>query len=593
MQATAIVLAAAILAAGSPSAADPLPSPADPPPPPAAPEAAGARLAVKEITVFKDGHAFVIEEGEAVADASGTVVLDRLPAPVLGTFWAYAAEPGIRLRSVTAGVRPRPRERTALSLREILEANVGAEAIFTETSGLRWAGTIAGIPEAEDAGDPSAPSPRASPAPREGNIILVRTEGGTKALPVDRIQDVSFLGPCATKIREDEKKPVLALDLEAAGGGPARGGRVGMGYIQKGLRWIPDYRIELDGKGTATVRLQATLIDELVDLEGTTLHLVIGVPGIAFKDTVDPISLQKTLAPLSDYFREDAGTRFALSNAIMSQQARMGEARRPGAAPAAEAPDLGPEIAGESRTEDLFIFTIEKVRMKKGERMVLPIAEFSISYRDIFALELPFSPPAEARRNLNDEQAREIARLLASPKAVHKLRLENRSRYPLTTAPALVLEGGRLIAQSLVTYTAPGGTSDVSLTKAVNIGVRRSDVETGRIPRAEKWNGNDFARVDMTGKISLANHLSRAVEMEVTRHILGRADEAGAGGKAEGLDIFEDGGIDAEGAPSWWGWYSWPVGWRHMNGHGRFSWTVSLEPGKTVELDYKWHYFWP
>ena len=38
-----------------------------------------ATMPVKEVTVFKDGHAFVLHEGRMTTDASGNVVLDNLP----------------------------------------------------------------------------------------------------------------------------------------------------------------------------------------------------------------------------------------------------------------------------------------------------------------------------------------------------------------------------------------------------------------------------------------------------------------------------------------------------------------------------------
>jgi len=44
--------------------------------------------------------------------------------------------------------------------------------------------------------------------------------------------------------------------------------------------------------------------------------------------------------------------------------------------------------------------------------------------------------------------------------------------------------------------------------------------------------------------------------------------------------------------PYWWGWYNWPYWWRHFNGVGRVTWKLTLEPTKSVELGYTWHYFW-
>src|SRR6266566_9555548 len=85
-----------------------------------------ARMPVKEITVFKDGHAFLLHSGKMPTDAAGNVLLDALPQPVLGTFWPYSADKNVKLTSVTASSRKVKVDRTALSLRELIEANLGA-----------------------------------------------------------------------------------------------------------------------------------------------------------------------------------------------------------------------------------------------------------------------------------------------------------------------------------------------------------------------------------------------------------------------------------------------------------------------------------
>ena len=92
-------------------------------------------LPVKEITVFKDGHAFVLHEGDMPTDEQGNLVLDYLPAPVIGTFWPYSSDPKAKLTSVVTGRTEVQRERTALNLRELLEANVGAEVLIAEATG--------------------------------------------------------------------------------------------------------------------------------------------------------------------------------------------------------------------------------------------------------------------------------------------------------------------------------------------------------------------------------------------------------------------------------------------------------------------------
>src|SRR5215471_11061485 len=61
------------------------------------------RMPVKEVSIFKDGHAFVLHEGSMPVDPAGNVFLDYLPAPVLGTFWAYPTDSGLKISAITAG----------------------------------------------------------------------------------------------------------------------------------------------------------------------------------------------------------------------------------------------------------------------------------------------------------------------------------------------------------------------------------------------------------------------------------------------------------------------------------------------------------
>src|SRR5262249_25593868 len=153
-------------------------------------------------------------------------------------------------------------------------------------------------------------------------------------------------------------------------------------------------------------------------------------------------------------------------NAIMSQMPRMSEYRGGGGSAAGGAVALGPDLTDTSRNEDLFVYRIEHITLRRGERMVLPVTEFTLSYQDVFTLELPFAPPPELRNNFGGEQQREMARLLAAPKAMHKIRLTNNSKYPLTTAPALIVSEGRVLAQGMMTYASAGATTDLAITTA-------------------------------------------------------------------------------------------------------------------------------
>lgn len=564
----------------------------------AAPLATFSKLPIKELTVFKDGHAFVAHEGKMSTDERGNVVMDYLPTPVIGTFWPYVAEKGAKLTGVVAGQKRVLVEHTALTLRELLEANIGAEAIIAENGTNRYEATILGLP-ARSAEELAATSPpnTGERLPEKGGLVLLKTSDGTKAVTIERIQEITFKGTPKATAGSEEFRNLLTLKLDWASAKPAPSANVGLFYLQKGVRWIPSYKIEVDGNGHAAVKLQATLVNELADLEDVSVNLVIGVPSFAFKETIDPIALQQSLAQLSQYFQTTPGApnsqiAYNFANSIMSQQQLRASDYQPAGVSGSDA-SLGPEIGDAGKNEDLFVFNVPHVTLKKGERMVLAIAEFTSPYQDIFTLDLPFSPPPEVRGNLSSEQQRELARLFNSPKVMHKIRLTNSSKYPLTTAPTLILREGRALAQSLMTYTSTGASVDLAVTTAVDFQVKKTELETGRTPSALKENGSTYSRIDMTGKISLTNHRAQAAEVEVNRYILGTANTATPEAKIEKMNVFENGDFVGGGDyPYWWGWYGWPYWWHHINGIGRLTWKIKLEPKQPAELNYTWHYFW-
>jgi len=525
----------------------------------------------------------------------GDVVLDRLPRPVIGTFWPYCREAKAKLKSVVAGARLVVTDETALTIPELLEANVGKRARISEGN-TEYIATIVSIPSRTPAAPADRnPSGAELAAPVKGDVILFKTNEGHRVVPMSRIQEATFLDEPITTFGKHEIRNLLTLNLEwESGASPARAA-VGMAYLEKGMRWIPSYRVTIDGKDRAHVELQATLINEMVDLRGVAVNLVVGVPTFRFRDTLDPLSLQQTAAQLSSYFQEGSRTGFALSNAIMTQTARMQEVRAVAPARAgAESLDSGLELEGASKSEDLFVFKVDDVTLQKGERMVVRVAEFDVPYEDIYTLHMPVLPPLEVRRHFDSSQQAELAKLLHTPKFMHFIRLVNTSRYPLTTAPALILKEGQLIAQGMMTYTARGGASDLALTKATDVRVDHSEREVERTANAIRVNDADYSRVDLAGSVEVTNHLDKPIPIEVVRHVLGKLDEAKPEGKLVSLDWRTENWQEnaLHDGPPWWTWHSWPWWWRNVNGRGSVSWQATLEPGETATFEYAWHYFW-
>lgn len=546
-----------------------------------------SKLPVKEVTVFKDGHAFVLHEGRVETDSRGDVVLDDLPSPIMGTFWAYSADSKRKLQCVISSREETAVQKAAVTVEELLKSNPGSSVLIKDTmSSNTYQAEIIRVLEEKNS---TEATPNYQPSQK---LVLLKIPEGTKAIPIQYIQNITFLGEPVGTTEKNEIKDTMRFKLDISRDSTSKTANVGMAYIQLGIRWIPSYRIEIDGNGQAVVKLQATIINELADLDDVKAHLVIGVPSFAFKDTPDPISFQQTIARLSQHFNPNSSTAYAFSNAVMSQRAsaRLTEVRDQ--SQAGNDINLGPELNGMEANEDLFVFSLEHITLKKGQRMVLPIAEYTLTYQDIYTIDLQFQPPLEMRQNFSTDQHLKLARMFHAPKAIHTIRLKNTSDYPLTTAPATIFKNGRVLAQGMMTYASIGSESDLEITTALNIKVKHSDSQKEIIPNAEKWNGDSYSRINMTGTIDLTNFGDKNAVIHIKRSILGMMDEVDQNGSIRQLGHGYDGLIFDEGTPVWWNWCNWPWWWYRFNSIGQARWELELKPQEQTQLQYQWHYYW-
>ena len=549
-------------------------------------------LPAREITVFKDGHALVMARDRVNIGADGTVQLEHESSPVLGTFWPFVADPELRLRSTISGIRQVTTSRTPVTMAEMISAHPGAQVVISEIGSTPYEATIISLLQrsAEEA-VPHDHRMHTMTQPQTGPMVLLRRSHGVRAVPLSRIQDVTFLEMPERSIVDHQMRPVLTMRLERQGQ-PAQGEtEVGLLYLQRGLRWIPQYLVDIDGEGTARLRLQATLINELVDFSDVRLRLVIGAPEFRFKDSVDPMAAEQIGVRLSHFFRDaDPRTAHMLSNAIMTQTARMGEVRHhSGAASGDAGPGLPSDLSGES-VEDLHVFTLEGLSMRRGERMVVSLAETEISYQDVYTLHLPWTLPSDIRNAMGHRQGNELAQLLAAPKVMHQLRLTNRSAHPFTTAPAVIMRDGQLLGQAMMTYTARGATVDLAVAAAVDVQLRVTDLETGREADSRAWERRNLMRVDYSGSIVLTNHRPQAISIEVVRPVLGHVTTASADGiieKPADAQTWSEHDL-----PAWWSWWNRPAWWTRFNGLNRIRWATEIGPGQNLTLGYDWHYLW-
>ncbi len=548
------------------------------------------QMPVKELAVFKDGHAFVIHEGEMPTSEQGHVVLDYLPKPILGTFWAYSASPQVKLQAVVASYRRVALKRTALNLQELIEANMGARVVITEVSGAKLTGTIVSVPtRTPEELERTSPPNTGDLLPQKGTIFLLKTDEGTRAMPLNRVLDITFLGDHSTATTESEFRNQLILHLNWGNHPPQKTAKVGMMYVQKGVSWVPQYRLVLDGKGNARLYLQASLVNLLTDFHNATVNLVIGVPSFAYKDTPDPIALQQTFAQVARQSPDGIGGFGGLGQALSGQMVQLPESAKiatadvdnslivVGAEPSPSR-DAGPEVSRAGASEDLFVFTVKGVSLRKGERMSLPVAEYTLKYRDIYTLFIPIGAGTPKSEVFTSEPQS----LTTTPKLAHKVRLENTTEHPFTTAPILLFSGDTPMAQETITYTPRKGGVDIPISTAVNIPVKRTDREVKRTERALTRSGVDYTLIEMEGTVTLTNYTDKAVDLEVTRLVQGEVQstspEAEVSKRSTVIQVMPGGGRQVFQSDG-------------LNPLSQIVWKLSLAPGKSVDLNCTWRYY--
>ena len=495
---------------------------------------------ITDVTVFKDGHAFIMRQGEANLEQGWCRTRD-VPAAMLGAFWAFAVGENVRVDFVKAQFVEVQESRACLNFDEIIQANVGKRiSIQTNYQQKPYEGTLLGIlqHEAEDEIETQRPRPYRD---RWGNIrrrnipemqqqrkkqlalfVMLQTETGVRLIKRDQIRELVLPGEKPVTTHTEAKNvreiAVHVLDADKPLNGKAR---VGLITIQKGIRWIPDYRIRLLGKGKARLSLQGTVINDIAELEDAELRLVVGVPSFLMKGQLSPMALRKMGLHLSAYFAPPApggGGQVDISNIIMSQSVRSISRERE------QRTVSGPSIPSEGQQEDLFLYRKSGVTLKKGARAVVQLLDLTVPYEDIYTWTIAPIPPKEMWRHLNTQQ-RQLMQRLGGAKAMHEVRLTNTGSAPWTTGPAVLFKEGTPLAQQLLTYTSVNNTVDVPVTIATDLNTIKEEAETGREPNI-RISGNTYTKVKLHGTLTVKNFKDRPVHIFITRKVIGAATAA-------------------------------------------------------------------
>lgn len=522
---------------------------------------------VKTIAAFKNGLAFVFRAGETPLQ-DGWARMDQLPSATLGTLWIGTTSKSGPVTDVVAYKEKVSEEAEAISMSEMLAANVGRKVILTYATGnaTRSAeGTLLSVPEDrkpdENAITPQNPQPYygsyVPPAaqPARAELVLLRTttsDGRSSLLSLGKssVLALEVLGDAGVRAQIEKE---LARTKIHVGGNPKQA-EITVACLEKGIVWSPSYRINLADEKQADIELEAVFANDMEDLDDADVSFVVGYPNFSFANIVSPISLQQSVAGFVQALTSGGSSQVGRFANVMSQSVMFNTARYDTAPDAGYA--AGQPLPGE-QGEDLYFYHKAGVTMKKGDRASFSVLKTTAPYEHIYQWEIPDSMNVDDRGYRINPQSKEENQVW------HVLRLENKGKQPWTTAPAFALNGQLPVAQDTLTYTPPGGRSTLKLTVATDVRGEQTQTETAR--KQVNIAGHNYDEVTVTGKLKLTSFKSKEINLLVRKALVGEVLESPDGKVAKVARNLTS-----------------------VNSNSEIEWEFDLPAGKDRELTYQY-----
>jgi len=537
-------------------------------------EAPDAEFKTSAVAAFKNGLAFVVKQGDVrLEDGAGRIA--SIPNATLGSLWITPNDAGASLEEVVAYRYKVPVRENLTALADVLLANAGKVVTVEYGNQKEYTGEIVGFPEEGHFTPEAAPVPAPSteytstmtaastalPSRPVPEFLLLKVEGKLLALYFRSITQVTLPAEPALQAKHEEERKALRFKVKGAGAHA----NLTMGYLENGLGWTPSYLVSLEDDKTARITMQAVLVDDAEDLKAADVFFVVGVPNFAYAHIPSPMALQQTLLDfMQAATRKDiSGAGGRDSNGLLGQM-RVNmisdlEAPSPSFATAVE------ELAG-APEEDLFLYTRNGVTLARGERATYNVFSGNVTYEHIYQWEVEDQPRVDGMGNVQNYQNSGTPDRVERNNIWHALRVKNTTKFPWTSAPAMVISGTKPVSQGTLPYTPKSAVSNLKLTIATDIRASHEEQEVDRQRNVERRRGYTYDQVTVEGTLKIKNYKSKDVRLSIDKTLRGSVESQTDNGKAEKLG--EAIAVD--------------------NPMSRLTWEVTLKAGDERKITYRY-----
>ncbi|MCA9290143.1 MAG: hypothetical protein KDA25_03380 [Phycisphaerales bacterium] len=490
---------------------------------------------IVSVGLFKNGVAAV--RREVTLPGPGSFALDDVPEPVHGSYWVESPariESRVTTRMVDLTLGP-----TAGDLRQDLvgrrvNLRLRGDAFATVS------GTAVGI---------------VRPAEATGaGFVVIDAATGRQYLDLDEVVAIEVVTwvPGVRTVAQ----PVLILDVApGAGEGPFV---AWITYLTHGAAWAAGYHVDLTDPDTLTITQQATIRNEFVDLTDVDIDLISGFPNIEFAHVRSPMaastSLAQFFAELSQRMNDPGGVLG--NNDVLTQQLATYAGGTSG-----PAGPTAPEVDGRA---DIHHQSAGRRTLKRGDTVTFDVATAAAAYEHIVEWIIPDTRRPDGR--FIDEYERQRDPEAYRDVAWDAIRFRNPLPFPMTTGVATIRAAGRFLGQRMSSWSNPGESVTLHVTKALSVRTRHAEQEEPGERRIVFIGGNDFREIDVRGEVLVCNHRATPVRIVIRRRFSGDLIEA----EGDPVESLREDGV-----------YS-------INRRAELTWTIELPPDSERTLTYRY-----
>jgi hypothetical protein len=385
-------------------------------------------------------------------------------------------------------------------------------------------------------------------------MLILETAKGRAFVDTSDIVYVEAEG-AGDKVKQ--RRPVLQIIVRD---GEKKPGAITISYLARGLSWVPSYRVDISDPKTLTLEQSAVIRNELGKLEDADVKLISGFPSVQLAHVTSPLSPHVSWTAFFDMLNQriDWGND-ATRNGVSQQLALNMAAPVP----------LGMSALPSGEGVDLHYQSIGKRSLGEGDALALSLASGKASYERIVEWLVPDNrdedgrPQGHRRQHRGNEDDEYDA-------AWDALRFKNPFKFPMTTAPAMVVANGHFNGQRMSYWVNSGEETMLRVTKALSIRTRSVEFEDA-MPNAKDreivWvGGRQFRKVSVEGELTVNNHRQETISLVIRRRFSGELLKADGAPKT----VLREEGV-----------YS-------VNKRNELVWSLPLNSGEEKKLTYRY-----